>query len=253
MDKLLISDTTKCIKQTLRYGNEYIPYRVFFVSQKKHRIKIEVLPTGSIHVIAPAVTSLKTIKVGVQKRARWIHNHLCKIKIQYSHVLPREYVSGESHYYLGRRYVLKIITVKNIEPHVKLFRGQLQVRTRSRNPEIIKSLLNGWYREHAEKVFERRIDVLTEKIAWLKSIPAWKIRIMKKQWGSCSPRGVLTLNPKLVKASRECIDYVILHELCHIKEHNHSPKFYKLLKSRLPYWETTKAKLDGISELLLVE
>jgi predicted metal-dependent hydrolase len=74
---------------------------------------------------------------------------------------------------------------------------------------------------------------------------------MKKQWGSCSPRGNILLNPHLVKAPRECIDYVILHELCHLKEHNHSPEFYRLLNQLMPDWKQIKAKLDGMAELLL--
>lgn len=253
MSKFLISDNIPYIKQTLQYGDMAIPYRVFFVPRTKQMIKIDVLPNGTIHALAPEKTDLKQIKAAVTKRGRWIHNHVRKIKVQYAHVLPREYVSGESHYYLGRRYVLKVIKVKNIEPHVKLFRGLLQVRTRSRNPQIIKALLNDWYREHAEQVFSRRLGEITQNINWLKSTPPLKMRAMKKQWGSCSPNGTLTLNPLLVKAPRECVDYVILHEICHIKEHNHSQRYYRLLKRLLSNWEETKSKLDNMSELLLIE
>jgi hypothetical protein len=74
---------------------------------------------------------------------------------------------------------------------------------------------------------------------------------MQKQWGSCSPQGHILLNPHLVKAPRECIDYVIIHELCHLKEHNHSPEFYRLLCLQMPDWKQVKAKLDGMAELLL--
>ncbi|MDT8385680.1 MAG: SprT family zinc-dependent metalloprotease [Gammaproteobacteria bacterium] len=253
MSKLLVTDTTKYFKQTLQYGEERIPYQVFFIPGSKRKIKVDILPTGTVHVFAPETADFALIKAAVNKRARWIYNHLRKIQQRHNHVLPREYVSGESHYYLGRRYVLKVFKVKNIEPNVKLFRGQLQVRVKSRNPEAIKSLLNGWYREHAEQVFARRIDDLVAKISWLKTTPTWKMRVMKKQWGSCSAKGVLTLNPLLVKAPRDCIDYVIVHEICHIKEHNHSPKYYKLLKRLLPNWEETKSRLDGMSEYLLVE
>lgn len=251
MSKLRIADTTEHIQQTLHYGNERIHYRLSLVAQARHKIKINVLPNGTVQVIAPQTATLKTIKQTVQKRAGWIYKHLCTIKNQHVHVLPREYVSGESHFYLGRRYVLKVIKVKHATPDVKLFRGQIRVRTTSPHPEIIKSLLNNWYLEHAKQVFARRLATLVPTIRWLKSIPDWKLREMKKQWGSCSSKGGLTLNPKLVKASRECIDYVIVHELCHIKEHNHSKKYYRLLTSILPGWDVTKANLDNLSELLL--
>ncbi len=74
---------------------------------------------------------------------------------------------------------------------------------------------------------------------------------MRTQWGSCSPNGELLLNPQLVKAPRHCIDYVIFHELCHLKEHNHSPAYYKLLGRSLPDWEQRKAELDNLAEILL--
>jgi len=136
---------------------------------------------------------------------------------------------------------------------VKLRRGQLQVYTESRQAETIKKLMSVWYRNHADKVFEQRIKSILSEIPWLKQSPPWKLRLMKKQWGSCSPQGMLSLNPHLVKAPRECVDYVILHELCHLKEHNHSKKFYSLLHQHMPEWETIKAKLDSMSEILLAE
>ncbi|MNI90038.1 WLM domain protein [compost metagenome] len=74
---------------------------------------------------------------------------------------------------------------------------------------------------------------------------------MQTQWGSCSPKGRITLNPHLVKTPRECIDYVILHELCHIAEHNHSERFYRLLTQVMPNWEKVKARLDGMAALVL--
>jgi hypothetical protein len=76
---------------------------------------------------------------------------------------------------------------------------------------------------------------------------------MKTQWGSCSPKGELLLNPLLVKAPGHCVDYVIFHELCHLKEHNHSQRFYELLGGLLPDWEKRKAELDGLAEQLLNE
>ena len=74
---------------------------------------------------------------------------------------------------------------------------------------------------------------------------------MKVQWGSCSPAGRITLNPHLVKAPRECIDYVLLHELCHLRHHNHSTRFYKALDANMPHWRAVKQRLDAMAEQLL--
>ena len=80
-----------------------------------------------------------------------------------------------------------------------------------------------------------------------------KLLAMEAQWGSCSPSGAIHLNPALIRAPRHCIDYVITHELCHLREHNHSKRFYALLQKHDPYWGATKAELDRLAELLLVE
>lgn len=253
MAKSLRVNTEQPNRQTLHYGKERFAYQLFFVPTEDNKIVIDVLPNGVINVQAPEGTSPDAIKRAMLKRARWIHNHIEKIRQQHSYVLPREYVSGESHYYLGRRYVLKVFETTDADPQVKMLRGQLQVHTDSREPEVIKTLLHAWYQEHARKQFHKRLEALVNQTRWIKQIPEWGLRPMKKQWGSCSPKGVLSLNPLLVKAPRECIDYVILHELCHLKEHNHSKNFYKLLARTMPDWETIKARLDGMSELLLAE
>jgi len=253
MCDLRIAKSAQPAKQTLQYGEAAIPYRIFFSAKPQAKIIIEVLPHGAVHVNAPQTATLDAVKRAVQKRARWIHHHISAIRQRHAHVLPRQYISGESHYYLGRRYVLKVIKVEKEPPQVRLLRGQFQVCTASRQPEIIKALLHDWYRTHAEIVFARRLASILPQVHWRKDLPPWNLRPMKKQWGSCSPKGTLSLNPQLVKAPGECVDYVILHELCHLKEHNHSKQFYRLLGQLLPEWQGIKAKLDGMSELLLVE
>ncbi len=93
-----------------------------------------------------------------------------------------------------------------------------------------------------------------DTLKWTRGVvPKWKITAMRKQWGSCSPKGVVSLNPNLVKAPRDCIDYVLVHELAHLKEHNHSKRFYGLLDRNMPDWKSRKAKLDGIADLLINE
>ena len=113
------------------------------------------------------------------------------------------------------------------------------------------SLLTDWYKSRAKEVFARRLDVLLEQALWVQERPPIRILTMQTQWGSCSPNGRITLNPHLVKAPRDCIDYVILHELCHIAEHNHSDRFYRLLSQTMPNWEITKERLDGLASRIL--
>jgi len=239
-------------QQQLIYGNERIHYRVLRAPRRHKTIAIHVHPDGSVQVTAPAVARDHEIREAVTRRARWIWRHLQRIREEGLEILPRRYVSGESHLYLGRRYLLKVETGTRQTPGVRLYRGQLQVKTGRKHADAVRGLLMQWYRKHAEQVFARRLDALLPSLVWKqRDVPVVRLREMKKRWGSCSVKGVITLNPHLVKAPRECVDYVIYHELCHLREHNHSPRFYHLLDRVSPEWRITKVKLDGMAGVLL--
>ena len=129
---------------------------------------------------------------------------------------------------------------------MKLLRGNLQVEKKKKNTHKVQDLLNAWYRVRAKEVFSNRIEVVLSQALWVTEIPKLKLLNMKTQWGNCSPSGNLTLNPYLVKAPMRCIDYVILHELCHLVEHNHSKRFYELMTQAMPDWQDRKDYLDGM-------
>ena len=241
------------MQQSICYDAEEIHYQVTFLARRSTKIAIHIHPDGLVQVDAPEGAELPQIKQAVLKRARWLVQNLSRIREARAEVLPRQYISGESHFYLGKRYPLKILELTNSHrPTVKLLRGQLQVTTVDRSSEKVSQILKDWYASHAHQVFHRRLRALATGVLWIKDeLPTIKLLTMKKQWGSCSPQGHILLNPHLVKASRDCIDYVIIHELCHLKEHNHSPEFYRLLSLQMPDWKQVKAKLDGMAELLL--
>ena len=132
-------------------------------------------------------------------------------------------------------------------------RGRIIVAISNPSKESAKELLACWYREHATQYLLRRLTQIAKAVPWLTVIPPMRLLRMRKQWGSCSPQGTIILNPSLIKAPRECIDYVILHEICHLQEHNHSPKFYNLLARHMPDWKTCKNKLDAMAEILLTD
>jgi predicted metal-dependent hydrolase len=134
---------------------------------------------------------------------------------------------------------------------VKLKGGKIEVVCRNTDAPYVKNLLDAWYLQKAELFFEKRVVTMFEELKWVKQKPTWKMRAMKKQWGSCSKKGLLSLNPALIKAPRECIDYVIVHELCHLKEDNHSKAYFRLLTRSMNDWKARKQRLDGMAELLL--
>lgn len=127
----------------------------------------------------------------------------------------------------------------------------VEVRVPQRHKERVRTALLNWYRVRARLVFIERLKEVASGLRWIRALPSVRIQTMKTQWGSCSTAGTLTLNPCLVRASRECIDYVLLHEMCHLKEHNHSSRFFRLLDSHMPKWREIKVRLDNLAELIL--
>jgi len=236
---------------SFRYGDKSYEYSIQLLASLKKSISIHVLPDATVEVKAPAHTEPQKIIDAMNKRARWVVRHVEQIRQNHSSVLPREYISGETHFYLGRRYVLKVIQ-SDVE-QVKLTRGRFIVECSNASSNHVKGLLDEWYKQHAKETFVRRLSVIAKEIDWLEYPPPMTVRLMKKQWGSCSPLGRISLNWSLVKAPVDCIDYVITHELCHLQEHNHSKKFYALMDRHYPEWRPVKSRLDAMAEMLLNE
>ncbi|WP_227671444.1 M48 family metallopeptidase [Psychrobacter sp. 72-O-c] len=267
------------------YGTEVIHYEIIRkpVSSKAQvnktqprKVLIKVHPDQRVVATAPDDATDELIHKAMLKRARWIWQSLQAFAKQKDHVLPKRYISGETQFYLGRRYVLKVLTNSEIAADtkansvkansVKLSRGKLNVTLgqvsdqQALNDQAsdvravnVKALIDKWYQGKAKATFNERLNAVLPKATWVTGVPSFRIRAMKKQWGSCSTKGNLILNPHLVKAPKECIDYVILHELCHIVEHNHSERFWRLLTQVMPNWKAVKAKLDGMAEFYLNE
>lgn len=232
---------------TFRYGDEQLAFERVKRPLATASILIKVHPDCRIVVSAPEDASNEDVLSAVKKRGRWIYQQLREFRKQLEHVRPRQYISGETHYYLGKQYLLKVNEAPDQGQGVKLLRGKLEVTVRNKDADRVQEQLSRWYKARAKEVFSRRLDAVLEQALWVADKPPLRILSMKTQWGSCSPKGRITLNPHLVKAPRECIDYVILHELCHIAEHNHSERFYRLMGQVMPEWEKTKERLDGMA------
>lgn len=259
--------TTTNERGVFTYGNNTIHYDVIRKTKPTENAKktarkviIKVHPDQRVVATVPHDASDDAIQDAMHKRARWIWRSIDEFAKQKDTVLPKRYVSGETQFYLGKRYVLKIINDAEQVPNVKLSRGKLSVTIKydigkgyDEPLAKIKPLIDKWYQHKAKAIFHERLAELLPKTTWVTGIPSFRIMAMKKQWGSCSTKGNLMLNPHLVKAPKECIDYVILHELCHIAEHNHSERFWRLLTQVMPSWKEVKAKLDDMAEMYLNE
>lgn len=229
-------------KHSVAYGQRSIDYSLFYAA--RNTLEIAVYPDGSVIVKAPLDSDISLIEKKIKKRAQWVIKQLSYFR-QFTPKTPvRSYINGETHLYLGKQYRLK--SVQGNENSVKLTRGFFLITCRERpTPEITKRLLQKWYTQKAAFQFKESFNRCWPKFNSQAIVkPALSIKKMQKRWGSLSKKGVVTLNTDLVKAPKECIDYVVTHELCHLKHHNHSPEFYKLLESAIPQWEEIKHKLE---------
>ena len=228
------------VNGAIRYGDSRIDYRLLFCRRKT--MEIAVHPDGSVVVKAPENAAVEQIEKKLGKRARWVIKQRLYFKQFQPRTPPRCYVNGETHLYLGRQYRLR--ATKGKENSVRLSSGYFHVTTRSKpTPEKIKRLLDLWYLEKACIQFADSLSRCHRKFTE-DPYPQLSVRKMRRRWGSLSLRGRLTLNVDLIRAPKECIDYVITHELCHFKHHNHGPRFYRLLDSIMPDWKKVKHRLE---------
>jgi predicted metal-dependent hydrolase len=197
-------------------------------------------------VRAPLHSDLDLIEAHVRKRAAWIlkHQQQFKQKPPPTTTEPPRCVDGAALRYLGSTYTLRVQTSK-LE-RVQIDGDQIVVSVRdAANAEQIGARLDRWYRLQAARVFAERLQACFARVeAWGVKLPPLKIRDMKTRWGSCSSKGSVALNLRLIHQPIDLIDYVVLHELCHLKEMNHSPRFWTLMDRVLPDWRERRKRLN---------
>jgi len=231
----------KTMRQEIAFGTETIGYEIRFLSTRR-TLGIEVHPDLSVVVRAPSDCDPGVIQARVGKRAAWISKQLTNFQRYRPRTPARQYVSGETHLYLGRQYRLKIVVGESAS--VKMNRGHLALTLEGKAaPDRVNALLHRWYRDHARQVF---IEVLDELLSRFKGLqrPRLIVRAMKSRWGSLSHASTMTLNANLVRAPRACIEYVVAHELCHLKHRDHDVSFFRLLWQVMPDWEKRKQRLE---------
>ncbi|MBO6615975.1 SprT family zinc-dependent metalloprotease [Gracilimonas sp.] len=232
--------------QTIEYGTTSIQFNLSYSSRET--LEIAVYPDQTVWVTAPEESSLDKIYEKVRHRRRWITKQIKHFDRFENEQIEFEYVSGETHRYLGKQYRLKVLQPENEEESVKLKRGYFFIHSKQKgNPKHVKAQLDAWYREKAEEKFRDRLQDCLDMVQkyGIGKPNELKVYHMDKRWGSFTASGNILLNPDLIKHPVYCIDYVIIHELCHIKHPQHDSKFYDLLKKVLPDWQKRKHKLEG--------
>jgi len=212
------------------------------VREKRTTMKLTVKPSLDIVLACPLHATDEKIETFLHRKWRWIDKQVNFFSKYKKKVYKKEYVSGESFYYLGRQY--QLIVKKSKEDKVMLSQGKFIVETTldKEHKAHTKLLIDIWYKERAKSIFKERFDVLFENFRYTKKV-LLRVAPMARKWGSF--KGItVTLNPLLIQAKKEAIDYVITHELCHVRYKNHSKKFWEFLDKMYPGWEKVKEKLE---------
>jgi predicted metal-dependent hydrolase len=226
---------------SIQFGSKEICFHLSYSNRKS--LGITITPDMDILVKAPVETDLDKIKERVRKKAPWIIKQQSFFLTFHPKTPERRYISGETHLYMGRQYRLQItIGQKNEVRHRGSF---IEIITKEKTKA--KELLKQWYREKAKDKFALIAEPLIERFKKHNTEPKGLfMQEMPTRWGSCTPKGKIILNPELIKAPRHCIEYVIIHELCHLIHHDHTQKFVDLQTKEMPDWEKWKNKLERL-------
>lgn len=200
-------------------------------------------PAGRVRVAAPLRVSDEAVRLAVLTRLSWIKRQRLKF-IEQDRQSVREYVSGESHYFQGRRYRLNVI-FQNGRPRIVL-RNKSSIDLFVRNGsdrESRERVFLAWYRRQIKESIPALLDKWEPRIGVC--VSAWGVKHMKTKWGTCNASaGRIWLNLELVKKPMYCLEYIVVHELLHFKERNHNDSFKAMMDYYLPHWQSYREELN---------
>jgi hypothetical protein len=229
-----------------------IDYVVVHRPAVTRRIHLEIDARGGLQVVAPRRMSKRTIQTSLQQKAGHVARFLERARSRQRETPAFRYVSGERHFYLGEEIPLDVRETPGKRSRIELADGTIRLHLPLADLKPARDALNRWYRRQALAYLCGRLQAWCRAADWTGGcVPEMRLRLMRRTWGSCSFRGVITFNPHLIKAPPACIDYVVAHEVCHLKEHNHGRAFYALQDRLFPGWRETRAQLRDRGHIYL--
>ena len=201
-------------------------------------------PTGRVRISAPTRLDIDTIRVFAVSKLSWIKKQQAKFERQ-KRESPREFLNRESHYFKGKRYLLKVIE-KNAAPMVQLKHSKIELYVRPlASKEKMKSVLDEWYRSQLKASLPAIIEKWERKLNV--QVNEFRIKKMKTKWGTCNQAAKrLWLNLELAKKPVECLVYIVVHEMFHLLERNHNDRFGSLMDEFMPKWRFFKDELNRL-------
>jgi predicted metal-dependent hydrolase len=231
------------LKDQKSHNIQNIEFKVIY--SRRRSLGISVLPDSSVIVRVPYLTSFKTISRIVLQKSGWIIKHRDSYKEKEKSNFNGLYITGETHLFRGNEFVLKV--EKSCKDYFRFLTGTIELGLKkTENAKAIKRLLYKGYKNEALIVFPEILDKILKKHESQMFRPAGLIiRTMKRRWGSCSNKGIITLSTELIKLPDLFIEYVIIHELCHLKHHNHGSGYYNLLSELFPDWKSVRKEMKN--------
>ena len=201
-------------------------------------------PTGRVRIAAPSRMDLETIRIFAISKLSWIKKQQTKLRNQ-EREAPREFTTRESHYYLGKRYLLQVLETEN-KPSVSIKHNKLLLHVKPNTDLKHKQiLLQEWHREQLKNIIPKYISKWEEKMQV--NVSEFGIKKMKTKWGTCN-REVkrIWINLELAKKPLECLEYIVVHEMVHLLERNHNDRFIAYMNKFLPQWRHYKEELNRL-------
>ena len=201
-------------------------------------------PNGRVRISAPARMTLDTIRVFAISKLGWIKQQQRKLREQ-ERETPREYLNLESHYLWGKRYLLRVIEADQA-PSVEVQHSRLLLRVRPGTPDEMKQeIVAQWYRNQLRVA----VPFLIAKWTMVMGVTVERLYVqqMKTKWGSCNPcAGTIRLNTELAKKPKECLEYIVIHEMAHLLEPTHNARFIALMDRFMPNWRLRRDRLNQL-------
>jgi predicted metal-dependent hydrolase len=237
------NDSIKACGRTIDYEIVY--------SKKRRKAAIVVRPDLLVEFRAPYGLSREAIREMLQKKAGWVMEKLDWFEANSLPSQEKRYVEGEMYLYLGEEYPLKVLPVEGLKKAFVSFAGSEitvllpEAVSEELKPALVKKAIWNFYSGFAESEVDRLLKAYSEKLKV--EPPVFQVKHQKRRWGSCSANNVLRINFQLIMAPPEQLEYVVVHELCHVKEKNHSARFWKLVGELMPGYQVYRKNLkrDG--------
>lgn len=226
-----LSLKTELNKMTMNYK---------IIRSNRKTVALKVYPDGQLEVATPIDVSDEDIQKIVNKKKFWLYKTINKTKEKVSKSLKKEFISGELFGYLGKRYRLDVTDCDHRGLKFKHNKFVLNILDKEKAEQLFKD----FYKQKSKE----KLEIQVIKFAKQMGVKYQKLKFldMKKRWGSCTNEGNIILNFNLIKAPIYVIDYVIVHELAHLIEYNHSPRFWNIIRTQINDYKEHKSWLDSL-------